>query len=103
MDLILNPNHVMEWEDPGFMDILMGKLPAIRHIWNEESVTVEILKLEKLLDSYNAFTTDKEVFLQNVRKRIADIYTKNSRWFGISENEIETVSYTHLDVYKRQV
>lgn len=95
MDLILNPNHVMEWEDPGFMDILMGKLPAIRHIWNEESVTVEILKLEKLLDSYNAFTTDKEVFLQNVRKRIADIYTKNSRWFGISENEIENCIHHH--------
>ena len=95
MDNVLDPHYVMEWEDSKFMDILMGNLPEIRHMREEKNAASEISALEKLFASYNAFTTDKESFLNDVRALITSICAKEKYWFGINEYEVEECMRRH--------
>lgn len=95
MDNVLDPDYVMEWEDSKFMDILMGNLPEIRHMREEKNAASEISALEKLFASYNAFTTDKESFLNDVRALITSICAKEKYWFGINEYEVEECMRRH--------
>lgn len=95
MDRILNHDYIMEWEDPGFMNTLMGRLPDIEYTGREKYAIQEIAELRKLLVSYNAFTVDKEAFLQDVRKLLSVICAKEKYWFGINEYEVEECMNRH--------
>ena len=95
IDRLLDPDYVMKWEDPGFMDIIMGKLPTIRYSAKEKNAEKEIFDLRSLLTSYNAFTADKDQFLRAVHSKIASIHAKEKYWFGANEYEIEECVRRH--------
>ena len=38
-------DYIMEWENPEFMDYLLGSLPQIRGMKDDESITDELSKL----------------------------------------------------------
>lgn len=47
MNAISNTAYVMEWENPEFMDYLMGELPKIRRYKEDKEAEHEISSLEK--------------------------------------------------------
>lgn len=95
MDSILNLAQTMEWKDPDFLDILMGKLPQIRYTGKEIAAKEEIRELKNLLASYNAFTTNKKSFLNDLDKKVAEVYAKDKYWAGINEYEVRECVYQH--------
>ena len=42
MNSITNNNYKMKWENPAFMDILMGGLPKVRHFQHDSEISGEI-------------------------------------------------------------
>lgn len=41
-------DYIMEWENPEFMDYLLGSLPQIRRMKDDESITDELSKLNNI-------------------------------------------------------
>lgn len=95
MNAISNTAYVMEWENPEFMNYLMGELPKIRRYQNDKKAEYEISLLEKVLVTYDAFLSEKQVFLEEIAKRISDIQTLMGSWYGLSLYEIETYMNLH--------
>lgn len=95
MNAISNHGYVMEWENPEFMDFIMGELPKIRRYQSDKDIEHEILSLEKLLASYNAFLTEKSTFLVEMAKKISAIQSLKKSWYGLSLYEIENYIKLH--------
>lgn len=90
MNAISNPAYVMEWENPEFMDYLMGELPKIRRYQKDKEAEYEISSLEKMLETYDAFLSEKSAFIDEIAKKISDIKNLKGSWHGLSLYEIET-------------
>ena len=41
-------DYIMEWENPEFMDYLLGSLPQIKRMKDDESITDELSKLNNI-------------------------------------------------------
>lgn len=95
MKAISNHAYVMEWENPEFMDYLMGELPKIRRFHNDRELSGEISSLEKVLSMYDAFMTDKDSFVDAISKCISSIRERKESWYGLSIYEIETYIKLH--------
>lgn len=95
MNAISNPDYVMEWENPEFMDYLMGELPKIRRYQKDKEAEHEISSLEKVLATYDAFLSEKSAFIEEVAKKISDIQNLKGSWYGLSLYEIETYMSLH--------
>lgn len=95
MNSITNNNYKMKWENPAFMDILMGGLPKVRHFQHDSEISGEIYSLEKLLASYDAFSSEKEEFLQKIKDHIDVIRGKKASWYGLNLYEIEECVHLH--------
>ena len=59
MKAISDPAYVMKWEAPEFMDYLLGELPKVRKYQKDKKVEDEIASLEKVLTTYDAFSSEK--------------------------------------------
>ena len=90
MKAISNQEYVMEWEDPEFMDYLLGELPKVRKYQKDKEMEQEISSLEKALTTYDVFLSEKSTFLIEIAKRISDIHKIKDSWYGLSLYEIET-------------
>lgn len=95
MNAISNPAYVMEWENPEFMDYLMGELPKIRRYQKDKEAEHEISSLEKVLATYDAFFSEKSAFIEEIAKKISDIRNLKGSWHGLSLYEIETYMSLH--------
>ena len=95
MNAISNPAYVMEWENPEFMDYLMGELPKIRRYQKDKEAEHEISSLEKVLATYDAFLSEKSAFIEGIAKKISDIQNLKGSWHGLSLYEIETYMSLH--------
>ncbi|KDE70239.1 hypothetical protein FUSO7_10900 [Fusobacterium necrophorum BFTR-2] len=95
MNAISNTAYVMEWENPEFMDYLMGELPKIRRYKEDKEAEHEISSLEKVLATYDAFFSEKSAFLEEIAKKISDIQNLKGSWYGLSLYEIETYMSLH--------
>jgi len=95
MKAISNHAYIMEWEDSEFMDFLMGELPKVRRYRIDSEIKDEILSLEKLLSTYDAFISEKSAFLYEIEKKISAIKNLKESWYGLSLYEIETVMKLH--------
>lgn len=95
MNAISNPAYVMEWENPEFMDYLMGELPKIRRYQKDKEAEHEISSLEKVLATYDAFFSEKSAFIEEIAKKISDIRNLKGSWYGLSLYEIETYMSLH--------
>lgn len=95
MKAISNQEYVMEWEDPEFMDYLLGELPKVRKYQKDKDVEQEISSLEKALSTYDVFLSEKSTFLIEIAKRISDIHKIKDSWYGLSLYEIETYMKLH--------
>lgn len=95
MNAISNPAYVMEWENPEFMDYLMGELPKIRRYQKDKEAEHEISSLEKVLATYDAFFSEKSAFIEKIAKKISDIQNLKESWHGLSLYEIETYMSLH--------
>lgn len=95
MKAISNQEYVMEWEDPEFMDYLLGELPKVRRYQKDKDVEQEISALEKALTTYDVFLSEKSTFLIEIAKRISDIHKIKDSWYGLSLYEIETYMKLH--------
>lgn len=95
MNAISNPAYVMEWENPEFMDYLMGELPKIRRYQKDKEAEYEISSLEKMLETYDAFLSEKSAFIDEIAKKISDIKNLKGSWHGLSLYEIETYTSLH--------
>lgn len=85
----------MEWENPEFMNYLMGELPRIRKYEIDDRIKSEISSLEKLLSTYNAFFSEKTAFLDDIAKQISVIQGLKESWYGLSLYEIESYMKLH--------
>ena len=88
-------DYIMEWENPEFMDYLLGSLPQIRRMKDDESITDELSKLNNMLVSYDSFESDKQSFLAEVDNIITKITEKKSSWYGLNRYEIEKYLKIH--------
>lgn len=95
MRAISNHAYFMRWEEPEFMDYLLGELPKVRKYQNDKEVESEISELEKVLKTYNAFLSEKSTFLDEIAKKISDIHNLKDSWYGLSLYEIETYMKLH--------
>ena len=84
MKAISNSAYVMKWEVPEFMDYLLGELPKVRNHQKDKEVEYEIASLEKVLTTYDAFSSKKATFLGEVAKKISDIHNLKDSWCGLS-------------------
>lgn len=89
MKRITSNTSRMNWEDPQFYEILLGKIPKLRHYQNESDIQNELSKLEKLLSSYDYFSMNRAKFLECVKSAIGDIQIKRPNWYGVNEYEVE--------------
>ena len=85
----------MEWENPEFMDYLLGSIPQIRRMEDDENITNELSKLNSLLGSYDSFKSDKANFITEVDNIIAEILEKKKSWYGLNRYEIEKYLKIH--------
>lgn len=95
MKQISNNDFEMEWENPDFMDTLMGKLPTVRHYHMDNDAASEISSLEQLLSSYNSFISDKRQFIQKVKDGIQSVQIKKPNWYGLNIYEVEECVHQH--------
>ena len=73
----------------------MGGLPKVRHFQHDSEISGEIYSLEKLLASYDAFSSEKEEFLQKIKDHIDVIRGKKASWYGLNLYEIEECVHLH--------
>lgn len=88
-------SYTMEWENPEFMDCLMGELPQINRFQKDNEIAGEIAKLEKLLSTYNSFLSNKTRFLNEIESIIVDIQNKKESWYGLNLYEMEICLKMH--------
>lgn len=95
MKQISTHSYIMKWENPEFMDFLMGKLPEIRKYQKDSDIAEEVASLEKVMREYNAFLTDRTGFLKEIAGKISDIQSKKESWYGLSLYELEIYLKMH--------
>lgn len=88
-------SYTMEWENPEFMDCLMGHIPQIRSSRVDKNITSELEKLEKILSKYDSFLSNKASFLNEVKNIIELIQKKKDSWYGLDIYEIERYLKIH--------
>lgn len=79
----------MEWENPDFFDILIGKLPTIHHYQTENEIQKELNELYKFYSKFDFFKTDRVKFIQEIRTLIENIHDKNPNWYGLDLYNVE--------------
>lgn len=79
----------MEWENPDFLDALIGKLPPIHHDRNEENIKTELAELNKYYSQFDFFATDRAKFIQEIKVLINVIHNKNENWYGLDLYRVE--------------
>lgn len=79
----------MEWENPDFFDILIGKLPTIHHYQTESEIQKELNELYKCYSKFDFFKTDRVKFIQEIRTLIENIHDKNPNWYGLDVYNVE--------------
>ena len=95
MNQICAHEYTMKWENPEFMDCLLGKLPTVRKVNDDKSIINELSKLESILASYDPFLSDKRSFLDEVGNMIALILKKKDSWYGMNLPEVERYVKIH--------
>ena len=88
-------NYDMEWENPEFINYLMGELPQIREFEIDDMTKSEITRLKKLLSTYNAFFSENDAFLEKIENQISIIQSLKKSWYGVSLYEIENCMKLH--------
>ena len=75
----------LDWENPELMSILLGGLNISRyHYANKESIRNEENDLQKELNQYDSFNSDKELFFAKIQDLVNSIREKEENWRGIS-------------------
>lgn len=95
MKQIMTNSYIMEWENPEFMDCLLGGLPRIRKTRDDKIIADELIKLESEMSAYDSLLSDKERFFKNIEKIIMLIKEKNSSWFGLGTDELKRYLKIH--------
>lgn len=95
MKQISSHSYTMEWENPEFMGYLLGGLPRIRKTQEDKDVAGELIKLERVMSTYDSFLSQKEKFLNEIKNIIALIQEKNDSWYGLNIYEIERYLKIH--------
>ena len=95
MKQIMTNSYIMEWENPEFMDCLLGGLPRIRKTRDDKIIADELIKLESEMSAYDSLLSDKERFFKNIEKIITLIKEKNSSWFGLGTDELKRYLKIH--------
>ena len=95
MKQISSNSYTMEWENPEFMDCLLGGLPRIRKFQADKNITCELVELEKVMSTYNAFLSNKQSFLKEIEHIIALIQKKNDSWYGLNVYELDRYLKIH--------
>ncbi len=95
MNNICNNDYEMEWEEPNFMNIIMGNLPKIRRYSDDGDISKELYLLKRILLSYNPFCTDKDEFIKKVTDCLKNIHLKKPNWRGLNLFEINECMLQH--------
>ena len=88
-------SYTMKWENPKFMNYLIGDIPKIKKSQKDNDITDELTKLDNIMSTYNSFLPNKANFLDKVERVIAQIQKKNSSWYGVNIYEIKTCLKMH--------
>ena len=88
-------SYIMEWENPKFMNYLIGDIPKIKKSQKDNDITDELTKLENIMSTYNSFLSNKANFLDEVERIIAQIQKKNLSWYSVNIYEIKTCLKMH--------
>lgn len=95
MNSIRNIHYKMEWKEPEFMGYLLGGFPKLRKPNNDRDLYKKSNELEKTLLEYNAFLSNKKLFLEKVSEILSQIKQKSTNWYGIGIHEIEACVKMH--------
>lgn len=98
MDNIMDKDPHIEFFDPDFLKVLVAKLPRIEVNYREnkenEKVKEYVKELENLLSSYNIFTTNKQVFLEEIKQILTNIKEEDLDWNRFNLYKLEnTLDY----------
>ena len=95
MNSIRDIHYKMEWKEPEFMGYLLGGFPKFRKPNNDRDLYKKSNELEKTLLEYNAFLSNKKLFIEQVSERLNQIKQKSTTWYGIGIYEIEACVKMH--------
>ena len=95
MNSIRDIHYKMEWKEPEFMCYLLGGFPKFRKPNNDRDLYKKSNELEKTLLEYNAFLSNKKLFLEKVSEILNQIKQKSTNWYGIGIYEIEACVKMH--------
>lgn len=95
MNSIRDIHYKMEWKEPEFMGYLLGGFPKFRKPNNDRDLYKKSNELEKTLLEYNAFLSNKKLFLEKVSEILNQIKQKSTNWYGIGIYEIEACVKMH--------
>lgn len=95
MNSIRDIHYKMEWKEPEFMGYLLGGFPKFRKPNNDRDLYKKSNELEKTLLEYNAFLSNKKLFLEKVSEILNQIKQKSINWYGISIHQIEACVRMH--------
>lgn len=84
-----------DWEDPDFMDLLLGELPEVRTTSAPKEISSLCYKLDRKCREYNFFTTDRKRFLAEIQTLINEIKEVMPYWYELSVAEVERIFKIH--------
>lgn len=90
----IKSNYRMEWENPDFLDLLLGCIPFI-NITNDDEINNYIYKINGILKTYDSFNSNKDTLLKELKTLLFEIRKKNKYWHGLDINEIEMYFRIH--------
>ena len=89
MNGICKSDIEMQWEDTELLNILLGTLPRVRRTIDDKKVEKQIWRLEKILKSYDVFTSERESFINEVNDIVKGIRKEIPYWHGVDTFEVQ--------------
>lgn len=85
---VKKPTVEMAWEDESFLELLLADEPNIRETKYDNLLIEEIKSLKKAMADLFSHTIDEKDSLEQVKKCLSLIVNKESRWYGITYEEV---------------
>ncbi|MBP3540785.1 MAG: ATP-binding protein [Clostridia bacterium] len=95
MHSICHPDMMFDWQEQDIMDTFMGKLPSFHHVRETKESEKYVHDLKWYYETYDAYTTDQETFLDTLKTKIETIREVQPDWHGLSLEIVKKTMALH--------
>lgn len=87
----INTDYSFAWEDKDLIDKLSADFPEIKRSKYDDSIKDDLKRLNLAYSEYDRFNTDKDDYVDRLKRIIEDIRDKESRWYGLNIYDVEEI------------